>query len=133
MWPGRLETVVWQGRPILLDAAHNPAGAAALASYLASHSPGGVTMVFGAMRDKAVAAMLGALAPVVGRLICTTAPSPRAMPATELAAVAAAAGIEAAAVDDPMTAVARACDTPGTIVVAGSIFLVGAVRERILA
>jgi dihydrofolate synthase/folylpolyglutamate synthase len=131
VWPGRLETVVWQGRPILLDAAHNPAGAQALASYLASQSSEGVTLVFGAMKDKAVDGMLRALAPVVGRLVCTTAPSPRAMAATELAGMAAAAGVAAMAVDDPMTALQQACRTPDAVVVAGSIFLVGAVRERL--
>ena len=40
---------------VLLDAAHNPAGARALASYLREAAPAGVTLVFGAMRDKAVA------------------------------------------------------------------------------
>src|SRR5262245_7001652 len=53
-WPGRLETIAWRGRPLLLDAAHNPAGARALASYLRQAHPGGVTLVFGAMKDKAV-------------------------------------------------------------------------------
>jgi dihydrofolate synthase/folylpolyglutamate synthase len=131
VWPGRLETVVWHGRPMVLDAAHNPAGARALASYLATQSSDGVTLVFGAMRDKAVAGMLRELMPVLRRLICTTAPSRRAMAASELVEIAASIGIRAAAVDDPMTAIARAHDEPGTIVVAGSIFLIGAVRERL--
>jgi dihydrofolate synthase/folylpolyglutamate synthase len=127
-WPGRLETIVSGGRPILLDAAHNPAGARALASYLRSAAPGGVTLIFAAMRDKAVAEMLGELAPVVRTLICTTAPTPRALPADELAALAAARGLAARAVADPMAAIALARTLSDPIVVAGSIFLIGAVR-----
>jgi dihydrofolate synthase/folylpolyglutamate synthase len=131
VWPGRLETIRWRGRSILLDAAHNPAGARALASYLAAAAPGGVTLVFGAMKDKAVDDMLRALAPEMRRLICTTAPTPRAMPAADIAGRAAAHGLLAETVDDPWTAVARACEMAAPIVVAGSIFLVGAVRERL--
>ena len=131
VWPGRLETIRWQGRPILLDAAHNPAGARALASYLAALAPDGVTLVFGVMKDKDVDRMLHELAPVVQALICTTAPTPRAMPAHEVAAIARAAGIAADAVDAPMEAIARARAAPRPIVVAGSIFLIGAVRPQI--
>ena len=130
-WPGRLETVAYRGRPVLLDAAHNPAGARALASYLRGAAPAGVTLVFGAMKDKAVAEMLRELAPVVRTAVCTTAPSPRAMEATDLLVLARAQGLEALIVDDPLTAVDRACLSPDPVVVAGSIFLIGAVRERL--
>jgi dihydrofolate synthase/folylpolyglutamate synthase len=132
-WPGRLETIVWRDRAILLDAAHNPAGARALASYLLAALPRKVTLVFGAMKDKAIEEMLRELAPVTRRLLCTTAPSPRAASAGELVAIAAEAGLAAEAVADPMAALARARETADPIVVAGSIFLVGAVRERLLA
>jgi len=132
-WPGRLETLDYRGRPLLLDAAHNPAGARALASYLLSAAPGGVSLVFGAMKDKAVAEMLRELAPVTGMAICTTAPSPRAMTAAELLVLARGQGLDAEAADDPMAAVTRACESPRPVVVAGSIFLIGAVRERLLA
>jgi dihydrofolate synthase / folylpolyglutamate synthase len=131
-WPGRLETLGYRDRPLLLDAAHNPAGARALASYLMSRWPDGVTLVFGAMKDKAVAEMLQALAPAARLLVCTTAPTPRAMTAAALLDVARALGLEAAAVDDPMAAVDRAYAASRPIVVAGSIFLLGAVRERVL-
>jgi hypothetical protein len=53
-WPGRSKRSV-AGCRVLLDAAHNPAGARALASYLADARPDGVTLVFGAMQDKAIA------------------------------------------------------------------------------
>ena len=76
------------GVDVLLDAAHNPAGARALASHLQDIGWTHVTLLFGAMRDKDVNAMLPALAPACERIICTTAPTPRAMPATELAEAA---------------------------------------------
>jgi dihydrofolate synthase/folylpolyglutamate synthase len=133
VWPGRLETIEAGGRAILLDAAHNPAGASALAAYLLARSPAGVTLVFAAMQDKAVDGMLRALAPVVHTLICTTAPTPRAFSAAELAARAASLGLEAAAVADPLAAIALARTRPEPIVVAGSIFLIGAVRSRLLS
>ena len=57
-WPGRLETRrLPDGREMLLDAAHNPAGAAVLASYLLSDRGVARPLVFAAMRDKDVAGM----------------------------------------------------------------------------
>lgn len=130
-WPGRIERFDVGGCPVVLDAAHNPAGARALASYLHEAAPQGVTLVFGAMRDKAVREMLTALAPVARTILCATAPSPRAMPADELAAVARDLGLSADAVPNPVDAVARACGYGRMVVVAGSIFLIGPVRERL--
>ena len=128
--PGRLERV--RSAPtVLLDAAHNPAGARALASYLVQTHPEGVTLVFGAMKDKAVEAMLRALAPAARAIVCTTAPTPRAMAAAELAALARSIGLDAAAVDDPAAAVDLAVESPRPVVAAGSIFLLGAIRERV--
>ena len=128
-WPGRLETVTRGDCRILLDAAHNPAGTRALASYLRQAAPGGVTLVFGAMRDKAVREMLTALAPATAAIVCTTAQGARAMPAGELAALAGSLGLRAAAIADPVEAVTRACEDGRPVVVAGSIFLVGPVRN----
>jgi dihydrofolate synthase/folylpolyglutamate synthase len=59
VWPARLEllTAAALGRPdrqVLLDSAHNPAGARALAEYLAEWHPRGLPIVFGVMRDKDV-------------------------------------------------------------------------------
>jgi dihydrofolate synthase/folylpolyglutamate synthase len=130
-WPGRLETFNVQGCMVLLDAAHNPAGARALAEYLREVAPAGVTLVFGAMKDKAVAEMLAPLRAVTRRLLCTTAPTPRALDAASLAAIARDAGFDAEIVSDPFSALASACATPTPVVVAGSIFLIGPVRERL--
>ncbi len=128
-WPGRLETFETPHGPVLLDAAHNPAGARALASYLHAVAPGGVTLVFGVMRDKAAAEMLAALAPAAASIVCTTPPTPRALPAEELAALARGMGLRAEAVSEPSQAIARASAEGRLVVVAGSIFLIGPVRE----
>jgi dihydrofolate synthase/folylpolyglutamate synthase len=127
-WPGRLESFEHRGCRVLVDAAHNPAGARALASYLGTIAPDGVTLVFGAMKDKAVAGMLEPLAPLARELICTTPPTPRAMDAGALALLARGAGIDARAVADPIDAVTQACARGRMVVVAGSIFLAGPVR-----
>jgi len=131
-WPGRLERRSYRGSDVLLDAAHNPAGARALTSYLQEIGWTGVTLLFGAMRDKDVAGMFRALAPVCARVVCTTAPAPRAARAAELAASAREAvgeGVPVDAVDDPATALERAAAARTRIVAAGSIFLIGPLRD----
>ena len=129
VWPGRIERFTHDGCAVLLDAAHNPAGARALASYLSEAVPNGVTLVFGAMRDKAVSDMLAALAPAARAIVCVTAPNPRAMSAEELAGLARGLGLNAEAVPDPIAGIQRACGHGRLTVVAGSIFLIGPVRE----
>jgi dihydrofolate synthase/folylpolyglutamate synthase len=82
------------------------------------------------MTDKDAAGMVAALAPVVRRIICTTAPSPRANDAATLAGIAAiAAGADRVeAIGDPQAAVARARELSTRVVVAGSMFLIGPLR-----
>ena len=128
-WPGRLESFTLGGCRVLIDAAHNAAGARALAAHLQAMAPAGVTLVFGAMQDKAITEMLSALAPVVVSMVCTTAPNPRAMTADELVLLASSLGLRAEAIPDPVSAVGHACASGGPVVVAGSIFLIGPVRE----
>ena len=86
--PGRLE-VVRRSPTIVLDAAHNPAGAAATAEAV-SESFGFTRLVgvFAAMADKDVRGMLAALEPVLAEVVVTEASTPRAMPADDLAAAA---------------------------------------------
>jgi dihydrofolate synthase/folylpolyglutamate synthase len=132
-WPARLEhLVLHDGAEVLLDAAHNPAGAAALAAYLDDIGWRGATLVCGIMRDKDVDGILKPLLPFFARIICTTPPTQRALPAADLAARARASGAADSAVEaieDPAAAV-RAATVPGSqTVVAGSIFLVGPVRD----
>lgn len=130
-WPGRLERFTHRGADVLVDAAHNPAGARALAEYLRDEGWTDPTLVFGALRDKDVEGMLGVLAPVCGAIVCTTAPSPRALPAPDVAAIARALAPPPARVTvqpDPGLALAEVCRPGARVVIAGSIFLIGLVR-----
>jgi dihydrofolate synthase/folylpolyglutamate synthase len=131
-WPGRLERLSFRGRDVLLDAAHNPAGARALAAYLEETGGNRITLLFGAMRDKDARGMLGPLAPHCARVVCTTAPTPRAASAGELAACARQvmpASVPIDAIDDPRAALAFAAASGHAIVAAGSIFLIGPLRD----
>jgi dihydrofolate synthase/folylpolyglutamate synthase len=134
VWPARLEWLRVPGcGSLLIDAAHNPAGAGALADFvLATGEP--MPMVIGVMRDKDVDAIVCALAPAVSRFIATTAPSPRALPAQELAVRirTTAPAVRCDVQDDPGTAITDACRDGGHAMVAGSIFLVGPVRGELL-
>ncbi len=128
-WPGRLEHVRADDVEMLLDAAHNPAGARALASYLREIGWNDCVLIFGAMQDKDVAAMLTELAPLCRRIICTTAATPRAYDAAELARIAAGVtSVPVDAVPSPESALRVAREAGRRIVVAGSIFLLGPLR-----
>jgi dihydrofolate synthase / folylpolyglutamate synthase len=140
-WPGRLELLSVAGRDVLLDGAHNPAGAATLAVALDDLrpflAPGPMTLVVGAMADKDVAGIAAALAragPLRGaRIIATRVDLPRAMAVADLAAIwrraAPDATIEAIA-DVARAFDAALADGPGPVVVAGSLYLVGEARRR---
>jgi dihydrofolate synthase/folylpolyglutamate synthase len=134
-WPGRIEHFDMGGTHVVLDAAHNPAGAAALSGYLREAGWRDATLVFGVMRDKDVRGMLDALMrqPALwGLVVCTTAPGPRALGADELSAMALDASkgqIPIEAIADPAAALARAGRRGRPVVAAGSIFLIGPLRD----
>jgi dihydrofolate synthase/folylpolyglutamate synthase len=131
VWPGRLELFRWRGAEVLIDAAHNPAGARALASYLRQTGWSGCALVFGAMRDKQVTRMLEELAPVCGALICTTPDTPRALGAGTVASLAGAvagSSWSVTTIPRPDVALAHAARLHARVVVAGSIFMIGPLR-----
>ena len=139
-WPARLELITLpDDRQVLLDAAHNVDGAHTLAAYLRRWHPERPALVFGVMRDKDVDGILDALLPVVSSVVCTAAPTARAMPPHELAARVMArtragdsggdAGVDVPVESDPHAALDRALDASRTVCVAGSIFLAAAVRD----
>jgi dihydrofolate synthase / folylpolyglutamate synthase len=143
IWPGRLELLEVEGRDVLLDGAHNPAGAAALAialDDLRPHlAPGPLTLVMAVMADKDVDGVIRGLAgagSLAGaRIICTALDLPRALPAAALAArwQAIAPGVQPIVEADPAAAITTALETaPGPVVVAGSLYLVGAARARLV-
>jgi len=133
-WPGRLEhRALADGRELIMDAAHNPAGAAALAAYLAELGEEKRPLVFAAMRDKASSQMLEALLPHVGPLIVTRASNLRSADPQTLAeqarALAPARTIQTAV--SVADALRQAWSLSPRIVVAGSIFLLGDVLREI--
>ena len=130
-WPGRLD---WrrlaEGRRVLLDAAHNEAGAATLAEYLREAVPEGrQPLVFGAVRDKDHAGMLRHLLPCADPVVLTAPPTPRAAdPGALMAAILAIDPAARVSVErDPAAAMDAAWAAAPDITVAGSIFLLGAV------
>lgn len=138
-WPGRAEVVELPGgRRVLLDAAHNAEGAAALGELLAGvrREAGTLDLIFGVLEDKDGGEMLRHVAPWARRIVFTTVPSPRARRAEQLPALLDSAGGELAAArgalvePDPAAALARALDLGAdTLAICGSIFLVGELRR----
>jgi dihydrofolate synthase/folylpolyglutamate synthase len=133
-WPARLEWMALpDGRRVLLDAAHNPAGSAAFGRYLDDLALPPLPIVVAVMRDKDTARLLAPLVARAALLIATEAPTPRTLPADALAETATTLGARVVCVPDAADAVARALELAATIAVAGSIFLVGPVRDRLQA
>jgi dihydrofolate synthase / folylpolyglutamate synthase len=133
-WPARLERLFLDdGRSVLIDAAHNPDGALALARYLARWHPDKPPLVFAAMRDKDVDGVLRLLLPVTRTIVVTAPATPRADAPDALAARIRAldASREVLVEPEPADAVARALTGAPLVCVAGSIFLAGAVREAL--
>lgn len=124
---------------IVLDGAHNVAGAEAFARAMADEFPGGArTLVVGLLREKDPAEMLKALgAASAARLVCCAPPSARARDPHELADAARAMGIDPACIDvvhDVADAVDHAVaetEADGQIVVTGSLYVVGAARAAL--
>lgn len=135
-WPARLE---WLQLPsqgdLLIDAAHNPAGAAALASYLKDSDSGRLPIVIAAMADKNLTGMIEPLVPAAESFIATTVPNARARPAEQLAAQiqAIAPAIPVEADPSPEAAVRRALQRSPRAVAAGSIYMIGPLRATLIA
>ncbi len=130
-WPGRME--FFPGRPpILLDGAHNPAGARALAESLADFRRQRLIMVLGVMCDKELSGMLASLLPLADLVIAVTPALERAMPAAELADACMAGGAAATGAGSVGEGLAQARAVAGPadlILVCGSLFTVGEARS----
>jgi dihydrofolate synthase/folylpolyglutamate synthase len=127
-WPGRLEFVS-RHPDFILDGAHNPAGASALASYIREfHSQHPVWLVYGAMRDKAVEEVAEQLFPLAARLIATAPDFARAL--RPQAILDLASQQDAVLADTMPEAIKLARDAPANAAVffTGSLFVVGEAR-----
>jgi dihydrofolate synthase/folylpolyglutamate synthase len=131
-WPGRLEPVR-QKPDFVLDGAHNPAGAAALAAYIRSFcSDRPVWIVYGAMRDKAIEEVTGQLFPLAERLILT---APTFLRALRPEAILAVSGHPNAVIAETLPIaiqIASAAPPEATVFFTGSLFLVGEARALLI-
>jgi dihydrofolate synthase/folylpolyglutamate synthase len=133
LWPGRLELL--QEEPtVFLDGAHNPAGARALASFWKEHFPDRrVLLVYGAMRDKAIAETTEILFPDAAAVILTQTNQARAAAAETIRDISSHLNDRLLVEPSPSDALSRAIDmaSPEDIIfVTGSLFLVGDLRRQ---
>jgi len=132
-WPGRLE---WLPDRVLLDGAHNPAGAEVLGNYLLESGLDRVHWIAGLKADKDAEEILAPLLPHIGRIYACRPPVEKAVPPQKLAELAGSAGVSAEVFASPEQALDAALEARGadeTILVAGSLFLVAVLRERLLS
>jgi dihydrofolate synthase/folylpolyglutamate synthase len=131
-WPGRLELV--SRRPdIILDGAHNPAGARALAHHIRTfYSDREVWLVYGAMRDKAVSEISEILFPVADRVILTAPSMARAVQPEALLEITQAARMDIAPNVKAAVEMARMAPAGAAVFITGSLYLVGETRALLV-
>ena len=130
-WPARMELL--QQEPfVLLDGAHNQAGAEALARSLTRLGAGKATMICGMLADKDWHGAVSRFLPFAQELLAVTPQSPRALPAEKLAAFAREEGVPARPCADGREAwrLAREKGTP--VIICGSLYLAAELREVVL-
>jgi dihydrofolate synthase/folylpolyglutamate synthase len=135
-WPGRVEVITLAGEPrYILDGAHTPASAAALAATVAALGDGGrTTLVLAMMADKDPATLIHALAPVTRHVIATANRSPRSLPANAIAIAAQTVGLPSTTAPDLPRALAQAralAGPNGQVLVTGSLTTVAEAREAL--
>ena len=131
-WPGRLERVA-ENPEIILDGAHNPASARALADYLERfYEPNRVWLIYGAMRDKAVEETIAILFPRAGHVIVTAPAQARALRPEAIRGLADRDCIQVAANVQAALALAAGAAAEDAIFVTGSLFLVGEARALLV-
>ena len=134
-WPGRFE-LLRREPPFLLDGSHNAHGMRATVESLRARFPGEkFVFLVSIMADKDAGEMLRLLLPLAKAFVTVTAPSPRAIPAAELAARIEALGGRAEPADTIPAAVARtdALAAGGPAAALGTLYFSGEVREAVEA
>jgi dihydrofolate synthase / folylpolyglutamate synthase len=130
-WPGRLERLS-ENPAVYLDGAHNPAGARELLKFWQDNFAGSrIFLVYGAMRDKAVDEIAGALFPHAHEVILTEPRQPRAISAALLSEMTAHLTSHPTIIPDPVRAFDRAIELAresDAVFVTGSLYLIGDLR-----
>jgi dihydrofolate synthase/folylpolyglutamate synthase len=131
-WPGRLEHV--STRPdVILDGAHNPAGARALAAYIRRfYSDREVWLVFGAMRDKSVQEVTEILFPLARRVILTAPSFARAVRPENMREHVVHENVEIAPDAAAAVRLARTAPATAAVFITGSLYLVGEARALLV-
>ena len=128
-WPGRLE-LISASPDVIVDGAHNPAGARALARYIERFYGGRrVRLIFGAMRDKAVEEIAGILFPLAWQVIVTAPRQARALAPEALREVADHPNLRAAAHLEEAMGLVSDAGGEEAIFITGSLFLVAEARS----
>jgi dihydrofolate synthase/folylpolyglutamate synthase len=129
-WPGRLETVSTGNPEIVLDGAHNPAGARALAEHIQRfYSTRKITLIYGAMRDKSVQEITEILFPLAQRVVITAPNFARALRPEVLARASDHPSIQVA--QTLREALTQATDAD-VIFITGSLYLIGEARALLV-
>ena len=131
-WEGRMEVVGRRPR-IILDGAHNDDGAAAVAAFLRDFTPSPRVLVFAVMKDKPIKKMARLLFPPADRIILTRVPYARAAWPEDIRRLVPEFSRRMVLEPDAAKAVRKALDLAGkrgTVVITGSLFLVGAVKKK---
>lgn len=130
--PGRFE-VISEDPLVIIDGAHNEAGAQALQETMAQHFAGKkILLVAGILADKEIDSIVKFLTKITDHIIVTEPDNPRKLAAEKLAGHVADFGVAAEAVPDVEAAVHRAkelADGYDVILFAGSLYLIGDVRR----
>ena len=136
--PGRFEVLHHQPL-VIIDGAHNPAGADVCAEvFFSDFDPvGSRRLVVGTLRSRDPVALLSALrADEFDQVVCCTAPSPRGLPAADLAAVARSIGcddvVECSDVGEACDRALRDAGADDAVLVTGSLYVVGDARGHLL-
>lgn len=132
-WPGRLE---WMAdHSVLLDGAHNGAGATELARYLADQRLDNVHWIVGMKADKNVREILTPLGAQVTAIYCVEPPVEEAVPVAILQSEAerlTGRVSSFSSLEDALRKARTEAGTQGVVLVAGSLFLVSAIRQLLL-
>jgi dihydrofolate synthase/folylpolyglutamate synthase len=133
-WPGRLEKVL-EHPLVLLDGAHNPAAARVLAEFIQEELRGRrLRLVYASMRDKAIGEISETLFPLAEEVYLTRPHLARAATPEEILAAARFRPQQLVIEPEPSVAVARAYQASSSedaVIIIGSLYLVGAVKQAL--
>jgi len=137
VWPGRFEKGIWKGKEIILDGAHNPHAAKALMKTWGIECMNKkATVIFGAVEDKDVSGVLGYVIELAERVILTPVNNPRSVDTdglnVELKSTLPDYSGDVLASTSVKDALEKSVSYDETILVVGSLFLIGEAKSYLL-